>query len=272
MLVLLVATMLVAGGTPAQAAPRPSSINLIPTIQSISVVNGQLVAQGFATAVIKGKRTTAPFVAPVNISLAADQSGAAAAGCPILDLQLGPINLNLLGLVVQTSPICLTITAYQGGGLLGDLLCAVAHLLDGGLTLNQILAGLGLVDPLTGLVILPGLTPAQISSLLSGLTGLFNTALGQLLQAVLTGITHVGSRHTCAILHLELGPLDLTLLGLNVHLDNCHNGPITVDITAVTGQGNLLGNLLCALLDGNLINLGSTLQQILQQILNLLNL
>ena len=52
----------------------------------------------------------------------------------------------------------------------------------------------------------------------------------------------------CDILHLVLGPLDLNLLGLVVHLDQ-----VVLDITAVTGAGNLLGNLLCAitgLLDG----------------------
>jgi hypothetical protein len=38
-----------------------------------------------------------------------------------------------------------------------------------------------------------------------------------------------------------------------VHLDNCNNGPVTVDISAETGPGNLLGNLLdkvAHLLDG----------------------
>ena len=53
---------------------------------------------------------------------------------------------------------------------------------------------------------------------------------------------------TCDILHLVLGPLDLNLLGLVVHLDQ-----VVLDITANTGAGNLLGNLLCAitgLLDG----------------------
>ena len=46
----------------------------------------------------------------------------------------------------------------------------------------------------------------------------------------------------CPILHLELGPLDLNLLGLVVHLDR-----VVLDITAVPGAGNLLGNLLCAI-------------------------
>jgi hypothetical protein len=49
---------------------------------------------------------------------------------------------------------------------------------------------------------------------------------------------------TCPILHLTLGPLDLNLLGLKVHLDR-----VVLDITAISGPGNLLGNLLCAIAD-----------------------
>ena len=44
----------------------------------------------------------------------------------------------------------------------------------------------------------------------------------------------------CRILDLTLGPLDLDLLGLVVHLDTVH-----LNITAQPGPGNLLGNLLC---------------------------
>ena len=72
--------------------------------------------------------------------------------------------------------------------------------------------------------------------------------------------------HACEILHLELGPLDLDLLGLVVHLDR-----VVLDITAVPGAGNLLGNLLCAVT--NLLNGGGPLAQIanlLHQILDLL--
>src|SRR5438105_4704391 len=173
---LLFAMMFTMSAQQAQAAPKPATINLIPKIQSLKVVSGQLLASGVATATVNGKSYETKFTAPVNISLAADQSAAPAAGCPILDLMLAPINLNLLGLVVQTSPICLTITAYQGGGLLGDLLCSVANLLNGGLTLNQILAGASLLDPVTGAVILPGLTGQQITDLLGGLANLFNGA------------------------------------------------------------------------------------------------
>ena len=51
--------------------------------------------------------------------------------CQILNLTIGPIDLNLLGLIVHTDTIHLQITAQSGpGNLLGNLLCSVAHLLD----------------------------------------------------------------------------------------------------------------------------------------------
>jgi len=69
---------------------------------------------------------------------------------------------------------------------------------------------------------------------------------------------------SCEILDLTLGPLDLDLLGLQVHLDTVH-----LNITAQSGPGNLLGNLLCAvagLLDnpsGNVNGIVNLLNQIL---------
>jgi hypothetical protein len=50
--------------------------------------------------------------------------------CRILTLRLGPLDLNLLGLRIQLNRINLRITAIRGGGLLGDLLCALAGLLN----------------------------------------------------------------------------------------------------------------------------------------------
>jgi hypothetical protein len=70
---------------------------------------------------------------------------------------------------------------------------------------------------------------------------------------------------SCDILHLELGPVDLDLLGLVLHLDR-----VVLDLSAAPGAGNLLGNLLCSVT--NLLN-GSNLSQLanlLNQILGLL--
>jgi len=75
----------------------------------------------------------------------------------------------------------------------------------------------------------------------------------------------------CDILNLVLGPLDLNLLGLEIHLQR-----VVLDIVAVAGAGNLLGNLLCSvagLLDGTpLAGLLGQLQTLLNQILGALNL
>lgn len=71
----------------------------------------------------------------------------------------------------------------------------------------------------------------------------------------------------CQILFLDLGPIFLDLLGLQVDLSQ-----ITLDITAVAGAGNLLGNLLCAivgLLDRTPLNL-TALDQLLTQINDIL--
>jgi hypothetical protein len=45
--------------------------------------------------------------------------------CP-LDLTLGPVDLNLLGLLVLLDTVHLTITADSEGRLLGSLLCSLA--------------------------------------------------------------------------------------------------------------------------------------------------
>jgi len=252
--IVALSVLVMSSGLPqAVAAPKPTSINIIPTITSVALVNGVLTATGTATAVIHGQTTTVPFSAPIDVT--ASPNPDPTDPCAILDLRLGPIHLNLLGLDVQTSPICLVLTGFPNGGLLGQLLCGLANALNNGIPLVDFLGNL---------------PPNQLNMLLGGITDILNGALSNLYNATLTSIQQVGLHHTCAILHLELGPLNLTLLGLNIVLDNCANGPVTVDITAITGRGNLLGNLLCELLGGNLINLGATLQAILNQIIGLL--
>jgi hypothetical protein len=47
--------------------------------------------------------------------------------CPVLNLVLGPLHLDLLGLVVDLNQVTLTITATPGGGALGDLFCSLSH-------------------------------------------------------------------------------------------------------------------------------------------------
>jgi hypothetical protein len=236
-----------------QAASAPP---LTITVTSLTLQNGQLLASGIATLVDSTGQTVAiaHFTTPVTLTA----TPSANASCPILSLELQPITLNLLGLVVQTSSICLDITAHQGGGLLGNLLCSVANLLNRGLTLNQILAGL---------------TRNVAANLLSGLTQIINSALSRVASnATLQSINAAPTDGSCAVLNLALGPLDLNVLGLEVHLYNCEAPaqPITVDITAVPG-GGVLGDLLCNLAGtGGLNGLLGSLQNILNQLLGIL--
>jgi hypothetical protein len=91
-------------------------------------------------------------------------------------------------------------------------------------------------------------------------------------QDALAGRTATSARAAvrCDVLNLVLGPLDLNILGLEVHLQR-----VVLDIVAVTGAGNLLGNLLCAvagLLDGGLSGLLTQVTSLLNLILGALNL
>jgi hypothetical protein len=46
--------------------------------------------------------------------------------CQVLDLVVGPLNLDLLGLVVDLQRVHLSVTATRGQGKLGDLFCQLA--------------------------------------------------------------------------------------------------------------------------------------------------
>jgi hypothetical protein len=152
--------------TPASAAPANTAAVTVPVtgtatnalgqtvnfvgqfaLQSFNYANGQLSAVGQLTGTLTNTVTgvTQAVSQLVNIPVSS-LSGS----CQILHLTLGPIDLNLLGLVVHTNQIVIDITAVSGpGNLLGNLLCSVAHLLDSSASgqglaalLNQVLGSL----------------------------------------------------------------------------------------------------------------------------------
>jgi hypothetical protein len=213
-----------------RAQKVPDNFNIVSIrITNVSVQDGRLFAAGLVG--------TKPFSdVPITLSTPGGLASSLQNGqaCPILNLALGPIDVTLLGLQVQTSPICLDITAYEGGGLLGDLLCQVATLLQGGSTLSEVLALLE--------------AGGQLGRLLQGTEELLNGALDALTSNRIGDQPTGRVAATCTILDLSLGPVELNLLGLEVILDNCAGGPVTVTITAIEG-GGLLGDLLCSLSD-----------------------
>ena len=113
------------------------------SINRFAVQGGKIVALGTLTGTLNNQQINQAVTLPVTIGQHT---------CDILHLTLGPLHLDLLGLVVDLSAIELDITAQSGSGnLLGNLLCAIAKLLDGSnaslnaiaTKLNQILRALG---------------------------------------------------------------------------------------------------------------------------------
>jgi hypothetical protein len=107
-------------------------------------------------------------------------------------------------------------------------------------------------------------TTAQGIGALGTLSATVTNALG-VTTAIVKNITIpvIIGPTTCDILHLDLGPLSLDILGLQVDLSR-----IILDITAEAGAGNLLGNLLCAV--AGLLDNPFGLVKLLNQILALL--
>ena len=106
------------------------------TIDRFVAKGGKLYAIGTLTGKLNGRKVTKE-----NVRMPAALTGANGASaaqvppnpnaCQVLNLTLGPINLNLLGLSVRTNRIDLRIEAVPGAGnLLGNLLCAVTNLLN----------------------------------------------------------------------------------------------------------------------------------------------
>jgi hypothetical protein len=79
-----------------------------------------------------------------------------------------------------------------------------------------------------------------VLTLTGTITGTGLPAGGEQFSQVLNA-NQLQANDTCSVLSLNLQPLHLDLLGLNVDLDT-----VNLDITAVPGAGNLLGNLVCA--------------------------
>ena len=100
-----------------------------------------------------------------------------------------------------------------------------------------------------------------VGSLVGTLTDTATRVVTSIVQTVAMPAAAAGT--TCQILHLDLGPLSLNLLGLHVDLSR-----IVLDITAESGAGNLLGNLLCGV--ANLLNDPGGLAGLLNRILGAL--
>ena len=123
----------------------------------------------------------------------------------VLDVFGAPVHLDVLGLLLTTSPIHLTITAHAGDGLvLGNVLTDLAHLFDN--------------PP-------PELTVADINNRLAQLLADLNAQIPGIPAADTPPVTLEPGQ----FLELTVAPIDLNLLGLVLN-----TSPITVNAFAQT--------------------------------------
>ena len=121
-------------------------------------------------------------------------------------------------------------------------------------TLNGALAGTATI---TGFAVQNGVLMA-----VGTFSGSVTNAAGQVSSLIANFSAPVtAAQASCDILNLVLGPLHLHLLGLVVDLNQ-----VVLNITAVPGAGNLLGNLLCSI--AGLLDPGATATPGLANLLN----
>lgn len=88
----------------------------------------KLATRKAAAARVNGAIRRRGAVRPISfgVPLRAQAAASATPTCPILNLVLGPLHLDLLGLVVDLNQVHLTINAEPNGGALGSLFCSVS--------------------------------------------------------------------------------------------------------------------------------------------------
>ena len=139
--------------TDKQGRTGQAKVSIVP--QKFWDDGGRLMMRSSVTTTLEGARGSVPHTRTMDLRVKDATTGLAASGvhaasCDILNLVLGPLDLNLLGLEVHLDQVVLDIVAASGAGnLLGNLLCAVAGLLDGGALLGQIA---GLLNQILGIL------------------------------------------------------------------------------------------------------------------------
>jgi hypothetical protein len=184
----------------------------------------------------------------INLGAGAFDSRAVAT-TDVLTLHVAPVDLDLLGTLVNTAPIDVSITAESGPGrILGNIVYDLSNLFND----------------------LPG-QPLNIDVLnqkLSELLGLVNTAVGLIPAADVPVVQPADGQ----VLNLTVPALDLNLLGLNLETT-----PINVRADALEGNGNLLGNVLTSLLNtldatpDKVAQLNNSLNGVLARVVGVLN-
>jgi hypothetical protein len=163
------------------------------------------------------------FGASNTLPVAGNWDGPAAPANALTTLVLPPVDIDLLGLEVRTSPITVNISATRGdGNLLGNLLSTVTTLVD------------------------IGEASRALNTVLDSTVDLLNSATLNI-SGLVSGPLNNAQASATQVLELFVAPVHLDLLGVQVDTST-----IRVTITTKSGQGLVLGNVLTELI--NLFN------------------
>jgi len=228
---------------------RSSRLSLTARVTSFHATKHGLRANGTLTGRLASGTGVSRDSAPVNFAV---QAKARHGRCDVLTLHLAPLDLELLGVQVQTSTINLDIYALHGQ-VLGNLFCALSRArvtfpkaANIARALNTRLHGRSLRVFTASQTVRARTTGASMSPWRADAT--------------------TAAPASCQVLKLVLGPLNLNLLGLVVNLyGQTHKSPVIVTINAIPSQG-LLGQLLCGLAGGTGVSSLGGLQSLLNSL------
>jgi hypothetical protein len=219
-----------AQATEPQADLRPLDVDV--RIQRFAVQDNEIVAKGTARA---GLRDPSAGLATATKPITAQVQGGGST-CRVLTLKLDTLQLELLGLRVDTSAVNLLITGRQRGGALGQLFCRLARGIRLGRTATAARAARSLNERLRN-------RPLRAVGFSASVKPSDQPAIAQIAQAA-------PAPGSCQVLDLILGPLNLDLLGLRVDLYGATpTQPVRVLITA-NPTGGILGQVFCRLASG----------------------
>jgi hypothetical protein len=109
------------------------------TISGFAVDGQNVVALGTISGVVNGAQSfvstfSTSMAMPNTTATATPQVAQATTACQPLNLMVGPLNLNIIGVAVSIPhPIVLNITGMPGSNnLVGNLVCSVVNLLNSG--------------------------------------------------------------------------------------------------------------------------------------------
>jgi len=133
------------------------------SIQRFEARGGRVVAIGMVTGSVAGAGTALVGQVALPVQVGAGSQGAATpnslvaqqqATCQVLHLDVGAVNLNLLGLQVTTLPIAIDLSGDSAAPL-GNLVCTILE------TLNNVVGLVGLLNQVLGVLtgLVGGLVP-----------------------------------------------------------------------------------------------------------------